>query len=291
MLRDEKILITGVSGMVGAPVAAYLATNNDVWGLARFGGEGARGAAIGTDPSGRAEIDRLGVTTRAVDLADPDLTDLPDDFTYVIHLAHTRMGADFWRAVQINAVGAGELLHHCRKAKAALVMSSAAVYSPKPDVFHAFNEDDDLGKAVTPWAPSSPASKVSLEAVSRFCAEAFDLPMVITRMNTIYGEFGDVAVGLPVMNMDSVVAGDVIDSLGDPNVHSPIHLQDVCEQIEPLLAAASSPALTVNWAGDEMVTLQQWCAQAAALARTSATINVNWIPGALNGNAADVTRL
>ena len=195
------------------------------------------------------------------------------------------------RAVQINTVGAGKVLQHCRRAKAALVMSSAAVYSPNSDVFHAFSEDDDLGKAVTPWAPSSPASKISLEAVARFCSEAFSLPTVITRMNTIYGEFGDATVGLPVMNMDSVVAGETVQSLGDPNVHSPIHLSDVCEQIEPLLGAAHTRAVTVNWAGSEVVTLQQWCDQAAELARTKPTISVTSIPGALTGNAADVSRL
>ena len=285
MLTGEKILVTGASGLVGRPIAAYLASANEVWGLARFGAA-ADPQAMNTQPSSRAEMDSMGITTRPIDLANPDLSDLPDDFTYVIHLAHTRLGADFMRAVQVNAVGAGLVLHHCRRAKAALVMSSAAVYSPSADVFRPLHENDDLGKAVTPWAPSSPASKVSLEAVARFCAEAYDLPTTITRLNTVYGEMG----GLPIMNMESVVAGEKVVTFADPYPHSPIHIDDVCDQIEAMLDAAATPATIVNWAGDQVVTLQDWCGQAGELAGLQPEIEVVRIPGGLNGNVADVTR-
>jgi nucleoside-diphosphate-sugar epimerase len=165
-------------------------------------------------------------------------------------------------------------------------MSSAAVYSPAADVFTPLREDDDLGKAVTPWAPSSPLSKVSLEAVARFCAEAFGLRVVIPRLNTVYGAIG----GLPIMNMDAVVAGQPVVSLADPYPHSPIHIDEMCAQLEALLDAASTPATVVNWAGDEVVTLQDWCGQAAQLAGTAARIEVQQVPGALAGNVADVTR-
>jgi nucleoside-diphosphate-sugar epimerase len=285
VLTGEKILVTGVSGLLGVPIATYLAQHNEVWGVARFA-ERADPAAMNSEPSARSAIDALGITTRPVDLAAPDLSELPDDFTYVVHMAHTRLGADFNRAVQVNAVGAGHILAHCRKAKAALVVSSAAVYSPPADVFHPLGENDDMGKAVTPWAPSSPASKVSLEAVARFCAEAFSLPTTITRLNTVYGAMG----GLPILNMDAVVAGEKVVTFADPYPHSPIHIDDMCRQLEPLLDAAASAATLVNWAGDDVVTLQDWCAQAAELAGTKAEIEVMSIPGTLSGNVADVTK-
>jgi nucleoside-diphosphate-sugar epimerase len=285
VLTDEKILVTGVSGLLGVPIAKYLAQRNEVWGLARFS-EQPDPAAMNSEPSARAAIEALGITTRAVDLGQPELSDVPDDFTYVVHMAHTRLGADFNRAVQVNAVGAGHILAHCRKAKAALVVSSAAVYSPPTDVFRPLNENDDMGKAVTPWAPSSPASKVSLEAVARFCAETFALPTTITRLNTVYGAMG----GLPIMNMDSVVAGEKVVTFADPYPHSPIHIQDMCAQLEALLDAASTTATLVNWAGDDVVTLQDWCSQAAELAGTKAEIEVMSIPGTLSGNVADVTK-
>ena len=36
MISGEKILVTGVTDLVGLPIAGYLAGHNEVWGLARF---------------------------------------------------------------------------------------------------------------------------------------------------------------------------------------------------------------------------------------------------------------
>jgi nucleoside-diphosphate-sugar epimerase len=286
MLSGEKILITGASGVVGLPIATELARHNEVWAIARFGEGAPATSAMNASSAPREDLEARGITTRRVDLADPDFAALPDDFGYVLHLAHTRLGSEFQRAIQVNAVGAGHVLQHCRKAKAALVVSSAAIYSPKPDPFALHHEDGDLGKASTPWAPSSPVSKVSLEAIARFCAEAFGLRTTIARLNTIYGGFG----GLPVMDMDSVVAGRPVRAVADPNVHSPIHMDDVLEQLEALLDAADKRATLVNWAGDEVVTTQEWCSQAARLCGKPAKVEVTAIPGILAGNAVDVTR-
>ncbi|MBY0401028.1 NAD(P)-dependent oxidoreductase [Myxococcota bacterium] len=286
MLTGEKILITGASGVVGLPIATELARHNEVWAIARFGEGAPAASAMNASSAPRESLEARGITTRRVDLAAPDFRELPDDFTYVLHLAHTRLGSEFQRAIQVNAVGAGHVLRHCQKAKAALVVSSAAIYSPKPDPYALHHEDGDLGKASTPWAPSSPVSKVSLEAIARFCAEAFGLRTTIARLNTIYGAFG----GLPVMDMDSVVAGKPVRAVADPNVHSPIHMDDVLDQMEALLDAARVQATLVNWAGDEVVTTQEWCAQVARLSGKPAKIEVAAIPGILAGNAVDVTR-
>jgi len=290
MLADEKILVTGVSGMVAAPIASHLAQHNEVWGLARFADSSARSGALHTDPLSRDAIEAQGIRTRAVDLASPDLSELPDDFTYVLHLAHTRL-ADIDKAVRVNAVGAGRVLQHCRRAKAALVMSSHAVYSPPADIFHPSREGDDVGKAVTPWAPSSPASKISLEAVARFCAEAFDLRVVVTRLNTVYGVHAGLAVGYPMLSMDAVMADEPVDAIADPNPHSPIALDDMYTHLEALLDAASVPGTVVNWTGEETVTLQEWCAQAGAMGHKEPKITVTPVPGTLAGSVGDATKL
>lgn len=286
MLSNEKILITGASGMLGLPVARHLVRNNEVWGLARFADASQRAGAVGTAPASREQLEAIGVVTRRVDLASPDCSELPDDFSYVVHLAHTRLGSDFHQAVQVNAVGAGLILQHCRRAKAALVMSSAAVYSPKPDVFQPLREEDDLGRAFTPWAPSSPVSKVSLEAVARLCARFLELPVTIARLNTVYGSMG----GLPVMDLDRVAAGEAVRTFADPYPHSPLHIDDLCAQLEPMLDAARSDATIVNWAGDEVVTQRDWCTEAGRLAGREPRIEVTPIPGTPNGSVADTTR-
>jgi len=276
VLKDEKILITGVAGMVGLPIAQFLARNNEVWGVSRF-----------TDPQKRARVEALGVITRSIDFAAGDLSGLPDDFTCVIHLAWMRGGAgQFDEAIRANAEGAGFVLRHCRKARAALVVSSAAVYSAHPDPLHRYIESDPLGYACTPWALTSPVSKVTQEAVARFCARSFNLPVTVVRLNTIYGA----SVGLPGIHVDAVLTGREISLLSDPYSNSPIHSDDMNDQLEPLLAAASVPATIVNWAGDEVVSAQQWCAQAAEMSGRPARIVVTPVAGAPPGCAADVTK-
>jgi nucleoside-diphosphate-sugar epimerase len=277
MLSGEKILITGVTGMVPLPIADFLARENEVWGVARF-----------TNREARAQLDAKGITTRAIDLGRGELGELPEDFSYVIHCAHTRMGAgEFVPAIQVNAVGAGRVLQHCRRAKAALVVSSGAVYSPRnDDVFYPFKEGDDIGRAFAPWAPTSPVSKVSLEAVARFCAEGFGLRTTIVRLNVVYGPLG----GMPVMDLDRVAAGQPILTFADPYPSNPIHAGDMCDQLEALLAAARTPATIVNWCGDEVVTQRQWSERAGELAGRPVQIQVTPVPGAPCGSVGDAER-
>jgi nucleoside-diphosphate-sugar epimerase len=276
MLSGEKILITGAGGIVGYPMSKYLARNNEVWGVARF-----------SDPQKRTRLEAAGVLTRAIDLGAGDLSDLPDDFTYVLHLAWFRAGIDqFDAAFRNNAESAGFVLQHCRKARAALVMSSAAIYSVNNDPWHRYTETDPLGFSFAPWAPTSPMSKVALESVARFAARAFNIPVTIARLNTVYGE----SVGMPGMDIDSILDGKPITVVSEPFTNSPIHSDDMNEQLESLLKAASVPATIVNWAGDEVITQQSWCAMAAQWAGKEAKVNVRPVPGAFPGCAADAVQ-
>ena len=114
VLSGEKILITGPAGQIAFPLARHLVADNEVWGIARFSGA-----------DDRARVDALGVTTVVCDIATGEFTGVPDDFTYVVHLAAFQgPGLDFDHAITVNAEGTGLLLAHCRNAKAALVMST-----------------------------------------------------------------------------------------------------------------------------------------------------------------------
>src|SRR5512144_1790359 len=112
-MRGSKILITGPTGQVAAPVAKALAADNEVWGIARF-----------TDASAREGLEKAGVRCETVNLAAGDFTALPTDFDYVINLAVAKSG-DWTKDLGANADSVGLLMAHCRDAQAFLHCSSA----------------------------------------------------------------------------------------------------------------------------------------------------------------------
>ena len=272
MLTGEKILVTGPSGRIAFGLTRMLAAENEVWGIARF-----------SDPAARAEVESLGVTIRALDLADGDFGDLPTDFTYLLHLAADFSQQDYDRAIRVNAEGTGLLLEHCRSAKAALVMSTVTVYRPHPDPRHPFREDDPLGDAMVPTQAPYSISKISQEAVARYCARSFDLPVTIARMGSAYGVRG----GVPMWNLHAIAAGEPVRTRWDPMTYSPIHDDDIARHLEPLLGVASVPATIVNWCGDEAVSVQEWSAYMGDLLGVEATVEVEVAPGASIGSVGD----
>jgi nucleoside-diphosphate-sugar epimerase len=276
MLADEKILVTGPAGQIAFPLAEHLARDNEVWGIARFGAEGSR-----------QRVEAAGIRTRVCDLADGDFTDLPDDFTYVIHLAAFQgPGLDYDQAIRVNAEGTGLLLAHCRRAKAVLVMSTHSVYKPQDDYQHVFHESDPLGDVNATHSATYSVAKIAEEAVARYCARALQRPTVIARMNAAYGANG----GLPVYHLDAVVARQPVLTRWDPCLYMPIHQDDINRQTAALLDAAAVPATIVNWAGDEAVSVQQWCAYIGELADVQPEVIAKEIPGTLRGSVADVSK-
>jgi nucleoside-diphosphate-sugar epimerase len=277
MLRDEKILITGPAGQIAYAMAEYLAPHNEVWGIARF-----------SEPGSRERVDALGVTTRVIDLEAGDFGDLPQDFTYVLHLATFQTGGlDYDHALGVNAEGTGLLASHCRTAKAMLVTSTFSLYKPNPDPWHQFLETDPLGDANQPHSPTYSISKIGQEAVARTMARTLGLPVTIARVNASYGSNG----GLPAYHLDWMIAGQTITLRAPgPTPYSPIAQDDMNAQIEPLLAAASIPATIVNWCGDEVVTAEDWCDYFAEITGASPTYTRTEYPGSIAGSAGDPTR-
>ncbi|TML19758.1 MAG: NAD(P)-dependent oxidoreductase [Actinobacteria bacterium] len=260
MLQGEKILVTGPAGQIAFPLASTLARDNDVWGIARF-----------SDTSSRERVEAAGITTRACDLASGDFDDVPTDFTYVLHLATFRNGGlDYDQAMRVNAEGTHLLLEHCRRAKAALIMSTAEVYKPQLDPMHVYLETDPMGDSNSLFDATYSMSKIAQEAVARSCARAYDLPVVIARMNASYGDNG----GLLAYHLDWIQSGR----------------PDIYGQTEALLHAASVPATIVNWGGDEPVAAQEWCAFLGELVGVAPDVVVKEVPGGIRGIILDNTK-
>lgn len=273
MLSGKKILLTGPAGNIGFGLAKTLAKNNELWGAARF-----------SNPHRREALEAAGVKTCTIDLYDADFSGLPRDFDYLVHnaVAHD---PDYDRAFRTNGEGTGFLLEHCRDVKAALIMSTCTTYKPNPDPFYAYKEEDGLGDQMT-YVPTYSVSKIGEEVVARYCSRAYDIPMVIARMNAAYGPNG----GLECAHADAIVAGKPVVTRHKDCAYSPIHDDDIADQLEAMLSIASVPATICNWGGDEVVTVRQWADYMGELLGLPVDFQVRPVAGSPGGSVADNTR-
>jgi nucleoside-diphosphate-sugar epimerase len=271
-MRGSKILITGPTGQLATPIALALAADNEVWGVARF-----------TNPAAREGLEIAGIRCQTVNLAAEDFTGLPSDFDYVLNLAVAKSG-DWDTDLGANAESVGLLMAHCRGAKAFLHCSSAAVYDPPDD--EPRTERSALGDNHKCLFPTYSISKVAGEVVARSMARILDVPTVIARLNVPYGNNG----GWPYYHMEMMLAGIPIPvPPGGPARYNPIHEDDIIATLPKLLDAASVPATTVNWCGDQAVSLQEWCGYLGSLVGKEPVFEAS--EQALRGNPTDVTRM
>jgi UDP-glucuronate 4-epimerase len=271
-MRNAKILITGPTGQVAMPLAKALAADNEVWGIARF-----------TDAAAREGLEKAGVRCEAVNLADGEFSGIPSDFDYVINLAVAKSGK--WdKDLAANAESVGLLMAHCRGAKAFLHCSSGAVYDPPDDELR--TERSVLGDNHKPLFPTYSISKIAGEVVVRSMARVLGVPAIIARLNVPYGDNG----GWPYFHMEMMLAGMPIPvPPGGPARYNLMHEDDIIATVPKLLEAASIPATTVNWASDEIVSIQEWCAYLGSLVDREPVFEES--EQALRGNPLDVTRM
>jgi uncharacterized protein YbjT (DUF2867 family) len=105
-------------------------------------------------------------------------------------------------------------------------------------------------------------------------------------MNAAFGPNG----GLLALNSDAIASGSPVWTRWGPCLYSPIYQDDINEQAAALLLAATTPATVVNWAGDQAVSVQDWCAYAGELLGKPAEIIVRPVEGTLRGSVADVSK-
>ena len=247
-LTGARILITGATGQVGGPVATTLAANNDVVAIARFG-----------DAKARARLEVAGVECVTVDFESADFAALDGTFDVVLHFAVAKTN-DFDRDLAANAEALGFLMERCADARAFLHCSSTAVY--EPEGHHRFVETDPLGDnhRAFGFMPTYSISKIAAESIARYAARRFDLPTTIARLSVPYGD----TFGWPLFQLAMLRAGHAIPVHEDaPSEYNPIHIDDIIGQIPALLDAASVPATIVNWAGDDVVSIEAWCTRLA----------------------------
>jgi UDP-glucuronate 4-epimerase len=251
-----RYLVTGITSEVARPVAETLAKEHEVIGAARF-----------RDAAARDRLHAAGVQTARLDLVKGDLSDLPEQVDYVLHFAvvkSQKWGVD----LDGNIGGLALLMERYAGATAFLHCSTTAVY--QPDGHTAFTEDSPLGDSHRNYfLPTYSICKIGAEAAARHGARRWSLPTTIARLNVPYGD----GWGWPMFHLALMEAGQDVGVHPDaPSEFHPIHSDDIVAMVPRLLEVASVPATTVNWGGDERVSVEQWSAYLGELAGLSPTL-------------------
>jgi len=270
-----RILITGATGQVGGPVATALAhdESNDVVAIARFG-----------DANARTALQQAGVECVKVDFEQADFSALDGDFDIALNFAVAKTN-DFDRDMAANVEALGFLMQRCAGARAFLHCSSTAVY--EPDGHRRFVETDALGDnhRAFGFMPTYSITKIAAEAMARFGARAYNLPTTIARLSVPYGD----DFGWPKFHLMMMRAGHAVPVHADaPSEYNPIHIDDIVAQIPALLDSASVPATVVNWAGDDVVSIEQWCELLAE--RTGVNVSFGPTEQTIASVACDTTK-
>jgi nucleoside-diphosphate-sugar epimerase len=213
------------------------------------------GAARFSDTAARAELEAAGVECVPIDLVAGDVGGLPADADYVLNFAVAKTN-DWESDLAANSGGLASLMEHHRGATAFLHCSSTAVY--KPAGHQALDESAPLGDNHGVWSFLQTYSicKIAAEGTARWAAQRFGVPTTIARLSVPYGDNG----GWPAIHLHMMLSGSAIPVYIDaPSVYHPLHADDIFAMVPRLLAAASVPALTVNWGGSEPVSIEEWC--------------------------------
>jgi len=250
-VHGQKVLFVGGQGPVSAPALRLLAPDNDVLVMARF-----------SKPQARETLEALGVTCIQHDMFEP-VDDLPDDFDYVFHTA-LPLERDASGRLDVPARGTwphsfdayadatGRLMAHCRPAKGFMFASTISVYDPPggdtpvPET-HPFGIHLESAYAFT---------KVANEAVISYLSRNLDIPATIIRVGSASGVDG----GPTRDRLDRIVQGKPIRLHPDKPISTrPIFGPDGARRGVAALEAGRVPPLVVNWCGDDVVTVEEYC--------------------------------
>jgi nucleoside-diphosphate-sugar epimerase len=240
VLEGNKVLITGASGKIAFPIARRLAEANEVWGVARL-----------RDAAARHRLEAASIRPVPLDLSEGELSALPDDFDYVFHAAVDTGTGDWRRCVETNAQVSGDLLEHCRRAAGFVYCSTGSVYGYQGQ--RPLTESDPPG---VPLRANYSFSKIAAEELLTWISRRFDIPLAIIRICSTYGAEG----GSPLDRLEAMLAGRPVRLYPDtPNNYNPIYEDDYVALGIRAMEVATSPPITVNWAGSETVSVEDYC--------------------------------
>ena len=244
-LSGRRVLITGASGLVAFPVAVELAKNNEVFAVARF-----------SDPRQKATLQQAGAIPIAFDLANPDLSLLPESVDVVIN--YGVLPPTHKDAYEVNAGAAGRLARRYRHCEAFVHGSTGSLYEYQGE--RPLREDDPYGLHSS--AENYAASKIAAEFLLRHLSQDYGMPTTIVRIFSFYGPRG----GGVTQRVDQVAKGlPVAVYPGVRNLHTPMYQDDYVEKTIAAASIARAPAEIINLGGTDVVTTEEYCEIAGEL--------------------------
>jgi UDP-glucuronate 4-epimerase len=254
-VKGEKVLFVGGQGPVSHPAARALAADNDVYVMARF-----------SEAGSRARLEAEGITCIAHDLFDP-FDDLPNDFAYVYHtalpmFAVTEPLGPWPDSYDKYADATGRLMAHLQPSKGFLFGSTISLYDPPARP----SQQDRRAPGDTPVPEhhhygihthnAYAFTKACNEAVVSYLSRSLNVPTTIIRIGSASGVDG----GPMRWRLDAIVRGEPIKVHPDkPTYMRPIFEPDAAKLGIAALEAGRVPPLVVNWCGDDIVTVEDYC--------------------------------
>lgn len=243
--------MTGATGRIGFPIARALARDNDVYGVARC-----------SAPDDEAKLRAAGIVPVVGDVATLDVGAVAAaagrPVTHVFHAA-ARIGpearTDWQRTFDVNALATGRLLAACARSsgdvlRGVVFCSSGSTYEYQGR--RPLREEDPPGVHLGIYS----LSKIAGEAVARSTAAEHGVPLTVIRIFSTYGPLG----GAPADRLERILQGkDVVLHPDRPNNYNPIYEDDYVRLGIRALDVASVPAVTVNWAGSDTVSAEDYC--------------------------------
>jgi nucleoside-diphosphate-sugar epimerase len=235
-MKDQRVLITGVAGRVGAAIALELARDNEVHGMDC------------TDGVARKNLEAAGVIYHKTRMGIDPLDGLPEHFDYVFHQAvswQVDSPEQEREAYCVSVKGVAELLKKYRDAKRFVLGSTGGVCAPSelPVEESALrNPDSD------PYH----SYKFAMEIVGELAADTEGISVVIPRYYWPWSEhngFPQTWVIAPLLKGHAVsICG------GKPDRFSPVFMPD-CVRYTIGLAELPEVPRIVNVSGSEVVSV------------------------------------
>jgi nucleoside-diphosphate-sugar epimerase len=200
-------------------------------------------------------LEEAGAHPIRFDLADPDLSPLPESVDVVINYAVLPPQPN---AYEVNAGAAGRLARRYRDCEAFVHGSTGSLYQYQGE--RPLHEDDPYGLHSS--AENYAASKIAAELLLKHLSVDYELPVAIVRIFSFYGPRG----GGVTQRIDQMMRDEPISVYpGVRNVHTPLYEDDYVDKTIAAAGIAKVGAEIVNVGGTEAVTTQEYCRMAGEI--------------------------